>query len=269
MTVNSIVEILKDILDVLLVWGFLYFVLKILRKNIKMVLLFKIIIIIVVVKVISYYLDLATISYLIDYIIEWTPLALIIIFQPEIRKVLEDLGRNKLLGRHKTLSLSEKEKTVHEISVAIENLKKLKMGALIAIERDNSLANYINRSQKIYAKVNSNLLTSIFYSGGPLHDGAVIIEGDQIACSNAIFPTSDSISISKRLGTRHRAALEISDQTDCLAIVLSEETGRISLATNGKLLYNLSLDELKIQLLDGLSSKETSLVQEVNYNEKN
>ncbi|MBQ9011066.1 MAG: diadenylate cyclase CdaA [Bacilli bacterium] len=270
MTVNSVVEILKNILDVLLVWGLLYFILKNLRKNIKMVLLFKIIILIVIVKIISHYLDLTTINFLIDYVIEWAPLALIIIFQPEIRKALEDIGRNKLLGSHKTLSSSEKERTVHEIISAIENLKKLKMGALITIERDSSLANYINKAQKIYAKVTSGLLTSIFYSGSPLHDGAVIIEGDQIACSNAVFPTSDSLNISKRLGTRHRAALEISDQTDALAIVLSEETGRISLAASGQLLYNLSIDELRLHLLEGLSSKKQSLIsEEVNTDEKN
>ena len=120
MTVDSILELARKLLDVLLVWGLLYFVLKSLRKNVKMILLFKGILIIVIVKILSDLLDLVTIGYLIDYVIEWAPLALIVIFQPEIRDALEQLGRTKLLGRHKTLSLSEREKTINEIAGAIE-----------------------------------------------------------------------------------------------------------------------------------------------------
>ena len=271
MTVDSILELARKLLDVLLVWGLLYFVLKSLRKNVKMILLFKGILIIVIVKILSDLLDLVTIGYLIDYVIEWAPLALIVIFQPEIRDALEQLGRTKLLGRHKTLSLSEREKTINEIAGAIEALRKQKMGALIVLERDVSLDNYINHAQKIYAKVSNPLLTAIFFVNNPLHDGGVIIQGDQIACANAVFPTSDNVSISKRLGTRHRAALGISERSDCLAIVLSEETGRISLANSGLLLYNLSLDELKIRLSEGLTPSKKVLVEdeEVNSREEN
>ena len=145
------------------------------------------------------------------------------------------------------------------------------MGALIVLERDVSLDNYINHAQKIYAKVSNPLLTAIFFVNNPLHDGGVIIQGDQIACANAVFPTSDNVSISKRLGTRHRAALGISERSDCLAIVLSEETGRISLANSGQLLYNLSLDELKIRLSEGLTPSKKVLVEdeEVNSREEN
>lgn len=272
MTVDSLIELFKKILDILLVWELLYFVLKSLRKNVKMVLLFKGVLIIVIVKILSDFLDLVTIGYLIDYVIEWAPLALIIIFQPEIRDALEHLGHTKLLGRHKTLSLGEREKTVHEIVTSVDNLRRQKMGALIVVERDDSLANYINNAQRIYAEVTNPLLTAVFFVNNPLHDGGVIIQGDQIACANAVFPTSDSLNISKRLGTRHRAALGISEQTDCLAIVLSEETGRISLAVGGILLYNLSIDELKIRLLEGLSPSKKLFVgdkEEVNSHEEN
>ena len=273
MTFDTIIEILRKTLDIALVWGILYIALKSLRKNVKMIMLFKGILIIILIKIISRpeLLDLVTINYLIDYIIEWAPLAIIVIFQPEIREALENLGRTKLLGRHKTLSLSEREKTIKEIATAIDSLKRQKMGALIVIERDTSLANYINHSQKIYAKVSSPLLTAIFFVNNPLHDGGVIIQGDQIACANAVFPTSDSLSISKRLGTRHRAALGIAEKSDCLAIILSEETGRISLAVDGRLLYNLTLDELKIRLLEGLAPSKKALVkmeQEVDNNEE-
>ena len=141
------------------------------------------------------------------------------------------------------------------------------MGALIVIERDDSLSKYINNAQRIYAEVTSPLLTAVFFVNNPLHDGAVIIQGNQIACANAIFSTCDSLSINHRLGTRHRAALGISEETDCLAIVLSEETSRISLAVKGELLYNLSLDELKIQLLEGLSPSKKSFIDEKEVNE--
>ena len=267
MSIDAILELVKKLFDILLVWGVLYFVLKALRKNVKIVLLFKVIIVIVIIKLISVAFDLVTISYLIDYVIEWTPLALVIIFQPEIRNTLENLGHAKLLGRHKTLSLTEREKTTSEIIKSIDSLRRQKMGALIVIERDDSLSKYINNAQRIYAEVTSPLLTAVFFVNNPLHDGAVIIQGNQIACANAIFPTSDSLSINHRLGTRHLAALGISEETDCLAIVLSEETSRISLAVKGELLYNLSLDELKIQLLEGLSPSKKSFIDEKEVNE--
>ena len=239
MTVESIIDLFKKLLDILLVWGMLYYILKTIRKNVKMVLLFKGLLIIVVVKLLSDFLDLVTIGYIIDYVIEWAPLAIVIIFQPEIRDALEQLGRANLLGKHKTLSMSEKEKTINEIAKALESLKKQRMGALIVLERDTSLVN------------------------NPLHDGGVIIQGNEIACANAVFPTSDNLTISKRLGTRHRAALGISEQSDCIAIVLSEETGRISLAVNGSLMYNLTLAELKVRLLEGLTPSKKLLMKEM------
>ena len=263
MTVESIIDLFKILLDILLVWGMLYYILKTIRKNVKMVLLFKGLLIIVVVKLLSDFLDLVTIGYIIDYVIEWAPLAIVIIFQPEIRDALEQLGRANLLGKHKTLSMSEKEKTINEIAKALESLKKQRMGALIVLERDTSLANYINHSQKIYAEITAPLLNAIFFVNNPLHDGGVIIQGNEIACANAVFPTSDNLTISKRLGTRHRAALGISEQSDCIAIVLSEETGRISLAVNGNLMYNLTLAELKVRLLEGLTPSKKLLMKEM------
>ncbi len=259
MTVDTIVQILRKVIDICLVWGLLYIILKNLRKNVKMIMLFKGILIIVVTKILSDWLDLVTIGYLIDYVIEWAPLALIVIFQPEIRDTLENLGRTKLLGKHKTLSMNELENTVHEITNAVDYMCRMRIGALIVIERDNSLADYIDKAQKIYADVSGPLISSIFYTNNPLHDGGVIIRGDRIMCAGAVFPTSDSLTISKRLGTRHRAALGISEQTDCISLIVSEETGRISLAIGGELIYNLSLDELRIRLLEALAPSQKIL----------
>lgn len=256
MTFDAMVIFAKKLLDVLLVWMVIYYALKSLRKNVKMVLLFKGILIILVLKIFSDVLDLVTIGYLLDYVIMWGPLALIIIFQPEIRNVLEQLGRSQLLGRHKVLTVDEREKVVYEIVQAVEYLKRSRIGALMIIERDISLNEYIDKSKKLYADISSDLLISIFFPNNPLHDGGVIIQGDKITSAGAVFPTSDDLKISKRLGTRHRAALGISEISDCIALIVSEETGRISIAINGELNYNLTLDEFKIMLLEELRPKK-------------
>ena len=262
MTFNSIVDLIKKLIDVLIVWLALYYILKSLRKNVKMVLLFKGILIIVILKVFSDILGLVTIGFLLDYVIEWGPLALIVIFQPEIRSVLEQLGRSQLLGRHKVLTVDERERMVYEITNALDYLRKQSIGALIVLERDNSLNDYIQKSKKIYAEISSDLLISIFFPNNPLHDGGLIIQGDKITSAGAVFPTSDSLKISKRLGTRHRAALGISEVTDCISIIVSEETGRLSMAIDGELYYNLTLDEIKLRLLEELRPKKEIFIDE-------
>lgn len=267
MTVDGIFSLIKKLIDVLLVWMIIYYVLKNLRKNVKMVLLFKGILVIVILKIISDIFNLSTIGYLLNYVIMWGPLALIIIFQPEIRNVLEQLGRSQLLGRHKILTVDEREKLVYEIVQAVEYLRKNRIGALIVLERDNSLNDYISKSKKIYADISSDLLISIFFPNNPLHDGGVIIQGDKITCAGAVFPTSDNVKISKRLGTRHRAALGISEEMDSISLVVSEETGRLSIAIGGELFYNLSLDEVKLKLLDELRPKKILLDEEVDNDE--
>ena len=269
MTFDNIMSFITKLIDVILVWLALYYILKNLRKNVKMVLLFKGILIIVIIKLISDWFDLVTIGYLLDYVITWGPLALIVIFQPEIRNVLEQLGRSQLLGRHKVLTVDEREKLVYEITGAMESLKKDRIGALIVIERDNSLNDYIQKSKKIYADISSDLLVSIFFPNNPLHDGGVIIQGDKITSAGAVFPTSDNLKISKRLGTRHRAALGISETGDCIALVVSEETGRLSIAMNGELNYNLTIDDVKMILLEELRPKKSLLLEEEEEVEEN
>lgn len=262
MTFDSVLVFAKKLMDVLLVWAAFYYVLKNLRKNVKMVLLFKGILVILILKIISDVFDLVTIGYLLDYVIMWGPLALIIIFQPEIRNVLEQLGRSQLLGRHKVLTVDEREKVVYEIVQSLDYMRKSRIGALIVIERDNSLTEYIEKSKKLYADISSELLISIFFPNNPLHDGGVIIQGDKITSAGAVFPTSDNLKINKRLGTRHRAALGISEETDCISIIASEETGRLSLAIGGELHYNLTLDELKMMLLEELKPKKVLIEEE-------
>ena len=157
MNLYNTLNIIKDIIDVCIVWAGLFFILKSIKNNVKFTLLFKGILIIIVVKLLSSWFDLKTIGLLLEYVIMWGPLALIIIFQPEIRSVLEQLGRSQLLGRHKTLTISERERIVYEIGLALEYLKKHRIGALIVIERDTSLADYIERSKKLYAEISNEL----------------------------------------------------------------------------------------------------------------
>jgi len=262
MTVNSIVTMLQKIVDISLVWMLIYFVLKNIKNNVKMVLLFKGVLIILVIKLLSDILNLTTVGLFLEYIIMWGPLALIIIFQPEIRNILEHLGRKQLLGRHKILSLDEREKLVYEIMNAVDYLRKSRIGALMVIERDISLNEYINRSKPLYADISSDLLVSIFFPRNPLHDGGVIIQGNRITSAGAVFPISINSKINKRLGTRHRAALGISEESDAIALVVSEESGKISIAIGGVLNYNLSLDDARMILIEELKPKKELLLDE-------
>lgn len=268
MNTDLILTIIRNVIDICLVWLVLYYILKNIRNNVKMSLLFKGLIILLIIKILSDWLNLYTIGLLLEYVIMWGPLALIIIFQPEIRNTLEQLGRTQLLGRHKTLSISEREKVVSEIVNAVEYLKKNRIGALIVLERDYSLREYIERAKKIYAEISSDLLISIFFPNNPLHDGGVIIQGDKITSAGVIFPTSIDTRIAKRLGTRHRAAIGISEESDCISLIVSEETGRVSIAINGDLSYNLTLDDVRIILLEELQPKTDFGEEEIETNEE-
>ena len=263
MTINSVLTIIQTIVDISLVWMLIYFVLKNLKNNVKMILIFKGVLIIIILKLLSdYVFKLTTLGYLLEYVKMWGPLALIIIFQPEIRNILEQLGRKQIITNHRTLTMDEREKVVYEITDAVDYLRKARMGGLIVIEREISLNQYIERSKNLYADISSELLISIFFPRNPLHDGGVIIQGDKIACAGAVFPISLNNKINKKLGTRHRAALGISEEADCIAIIISEETGKVSIAMNGVLNYNLSLDDMRMILIEELKPKRELLLDE-------
>ena len=255
MSIASIWSLFTKILDICIVWLLFYFVLKNIRNNVKMVLILKGVILIIVIKILSQLLNLYTVGLLLEYIVEWGPLAIIVVFQPEIRNMLESIGRTQLLGRHKVLTVDEREKMVTEIMKSVEYLKRNRIGALIVIERDVSLQEYIDRATKIYADISSELLSNLFFPNSPLHDGGVIIQGDRITCAGAVFKTSMNPNVSKKLGTRHRAALGVSEESDALALIISEETGRISIALDGKIAYNLTLDEFRMTLMEELKPK--------------
>jgi len=255
MTLSTVWSIFTKIIDICIIWFMFYYILKNVKNNVKMVLIVKGVVIILIVKVLSNWLNLYTVGMILEYVFEWGPIAIIILFQPEIRSFLESIGRTKLLGRHKVLTVEEREKVVYEIMDAVEYLKKNKIGALIVIERDVSLQEYITPATKIYADLTSPLLGTIFFPNNPLHDGGVIIQGNRITCAGAVFKTSMDPNLNKKLGTRHRAALGVAEESDAVALVVSEETGKISIAVDHEIHYNLSLDEFRMMLVEELKPK--------------
>ncbi len=267
-TLTNILSIVRKLVDISLVWMIFYFILKNIKNNVKLSLIFKGVFIVVLLKVCAYIFGFTTINALLEYIIQWGPIALIVIFQPEIRTILEQLGRSQLLGRHKVLTVDEREHVVYEIMNAVEYLKKERIGALIVFERDISLGNYIDKAKKLYADLSSDLLIAIFYEGNPLHDGGVILQGDRVTCAGAVFPTSSSPKLNRRLGTRHRAALGLAEETDAICLVVSEETGRVSIAVKGEMFYNLSLDDVRMMLIDELRPKQDIEIDEDEIDEE-
>ncbi len=267
-TVTDILSIVRKIADISLVWLIFYFILKNIKNNVKLSLIFKGVAFIIILKFVSDWFGFVTIGVLLEYIIQWGPIALIVVFQPEIRTILEQLGRSQLLGRHKVLTVDEREHLVYEMVNAIDYLRKERIGALIVIERDISLGNYIDKAKKLYADLSSDLLIAIFYEGNPLHDGGVIVQGDRVTCAGAVFPTSSSPRLNRRLGTRHRAALGLAEETDAICIVVSEETGRVSIALKGEMLYNLTLDDVRMMLIDELRPKQDSVMDEEEIEEE-
>ena len=259
---NDLVTMIKAIIDISLIWILFYAVLKNLKGNVKMVFLLKGILILIIVKFLSDKFDLRTTGVILEYILTWGVLALIIIFQPEIRNALEQLGKKQIITKHRSLTLDEREKVIYEIMTTIDYLRKSKVGGLIVIEREISLKDYIEKSKILDADISSDLLISIFFPRNPLHDGGVIIQGNKVTCAGAIFPISLNGKINKKLGTRHRAALGISEESDCIAIIVSEETGKISIAIEGVLNYNLSIDDARMILIEELKPKKELLLDD-------
>ncbi|HEV3330480.1 MAG TPA: diadenylate cyclase CdaA [Bryobacteraceae bacterium] len=176
---------------------------------------------------------------LLSFIVPYLGLAIIVLFQSEIRRTLARIGRKSWVGAG-----FRAPEAIHEIVLAVEELAAQKTGALIVMERDIGLRTFVESGVHMEAQISRDLLLSIFQPGLPLHDGAAIIQKDRIAAAACFLPLTTNPSLSRNLGTRHRAAIGITEETDCLSVVVSEETGRISVAAFGELVSGLSLDEL-------------------------
>jgi diadenylate cyclase len=178
---------------------------------------------------------------LLAFIVPYLGLAIIVLFQSEIRRALARLGRKRWWGWGAAFW---KPETVNEILLAVEELAAHKTGALIVLERDIGLRTFIESGVRLEARISRDLLLSIFQVGLPLHDGAVIVQKDHVAAAACFLPLTTNPAVARKLGTRHRAAIGITEETDCLALVVSEETGRISVAAFGELLQGLPLNEV-------------------------
>lgn len=246
-----------NLIDILVIW-FLIYELMVLVRGTRAVQLFKGIIIIIVVKLISWYIGLTTVSWVMDQIINWGVIAMVVIFQPEIRRGLEHLGRGTMFTRTKTEN-EEEEALITQLDQAIQYMSKRRIGALIAIEMDTGLEEYIETGIPLDAEVTGALLINIFIPNTPLHDGAVIIKGGRIAVAAAYLPLSDSKLIPKELGTRHRAAVGISEVTDALTIVISEETGGVSITKDNELIQDMTQENYLKFLRAHLYKKESTV----------
>ncbi len=249
---STIFEYISSIIDILVVWYFIYKIFMVVRGT-KAVQLINGIFVILILKGVSEFLGLHTLLWLIDQVIDYGLLAIIIIFQPELRRALEQLGRGKIFTGVRQKAEEQQEKMVEAIVKASEYMAKRRIGALISIEQETGLTDYIETGIPLNSQVSSELLINIFIPNTPLHDGAVIISNNKIAAAACYLPLSESPFLSKELGTRHRAALGISEVTDSITIVVSEETGKISLAKNGELHRDLSLDALREMLRNKLN----------------
>lgn len=244
---------LINLLDVAVVWYAIYKLMMLLRGT-KAVQLFKGIVVIVIIKLLSWYIGLSTVSWIMDQVINWEIIAIIIIFQPEIRRGLEHLGRGTFV--HNRKQGAEEEKMVKALDQAIQYMSKRRIGALITIQMNTGLEDYIETGIKLDADITGALLINIFIPNTPLHDGAVIIKDNKIAVAAAYLPLSESNLIPKALGTRHRAAVGISEITDALTIVVSEETGGVTITKNSELLRDLTQNDYLKLLRNELIPKQ-------------
>lgn len=255
---------LINILDIVVVWFLLYRLIMVV-KGTKAVQLFKGIAIILVIRVLSGWIGLNTVSWIMNQVITYGVIAAIVIFQPEVRRGLEHLGRGSLFKKSKKI-IQEESSMIDAFDKAIQYMSKRKIGALITIERNTGLDDYIETGIPINASITGELLINIFIPNTPLHDGAVIIKNQKIAVACAYLPLSESSLIPKAFGTRHRAAVGISEVSDAITIIVSEETGDVSLTLNNELLPHLTQEEyLKILSQELVKEKEdatTNLLQQ-------
>lgn len=252
---------LSNLLDILVVWFIIYEVI-ILLKGTKAVQLFRGVLVIAIVKIISVIFGFTTVSYLTDQVINWGVIAIIVIFQPEIRRGLEHLGRGSII-KHAQNQNVENEKMILELDKAIQYMSKRRIGALMTIQMDTGLEDYIETGIKLDADITGELLINTFIPNTPLHDGAVIISNNRVAVAAAYLPLSQSNLIPKELGTRHRAAVGISEVTDALTIVISEETGEVSITKNNELLRGMNKEDYMKFLRDQLITKQDSMNKNV------
>jgi diadenylate cyclase len=244
----------KDLLEILVVGAVIYRILLVLAGTRAIQMLLGLVLL-VGIYFLSRVLQLGLIRYVLENLFEFGVIAALVVFQPELRAALAHLGQNRI---RRLFNRLEETEIAEELADAVEELARTKFGAIIAVEREVGLAEYAASGTPLRARVSSSLLTTIFTPYSPLHDGAVIVQGDTIVAAGAILPLTQFPVIDKSIGTRHRAALGLSEETDALVIVVSEETSTVSIASRGHLERGVDRE----RLLTVLSKSTRSVVAE-------
>ena len=239
-----------DVAEILIIAVLLYYALVWMKTTRAWVLL-KGLVVILIFLLLAYFFRMTTILWMAQNVLGFAVTALIVVLQPELRKALEELGKKNIISsvlpfdNNHRVDEGFSEKTINEITKACVEMGKVKTGALIVIEQKVSLRDYERTGIDVDGIVTSQLLINIFEHNTPLHDGAVIVQGNRVASATCYLPLSDNLGLSKELGTRHRAGVGISEVTDSLTVIVSEETGKISVAYEGKLERNLDAETLR------------------------
>lgn len=248
-----------DIIDILIV-AIIIYELLLLTRHTRGSALLKGLFLLLVIMVVSNLLGFKSLNWLLLAILQNGALVLVILFQPELRKALERMGRSRLLTKSNRRSVNEERDTViAEIVQTVLDLSRRRVGALLVFEQQTGLEDVIETGTRMYAEISAPLLENIFEPNTPLHDGAAVIRDDQVIAAACILPLAEASGVSRELGTRHRAAVGISENTDAVVLVVSEETGIVSMARDGVLKRPLSTDELKDFLNDYYSITNSGL----------
>lgn len=259
----------KDAVDIIIVAFLIYGVVKLVRET-RAGQLVKGLFLLVILFIISSYFNLVMVSRVLAYFFQFAFVAILIVFQPEIRKALEQVGRNNVgqsiaavvTGRDRSYDRAQIRKAINAVVDGVGILQQLKMGALIVFERKTKLGDIIETGTQINCEPSGQIVGNVFFNKAPLHDGAMIIRDGMIHAAGCILPLTKNTSVSAELGTRHRAALGVSEESDAVVVVVSEETGQISVAVNGVLARRFTRDTLR-DVLEGylIPQEEASTVR--------
>lgn len=248
---------IKDVVDILIVSYVIYKFILLVRGT-RAIQLMKGIIIVVAIWAASTAFKLNTLQWMMSQMFTFGVVGIIILFQPELRRALEQLGRGTMFSRTASEDDHAINERIGEIAKAVAHLSRRKIGALIVFEKETGLNDYIESGTLIESRISSELLINIFIPNTPLHDGAVMIRGGQIMAAGCYLPLSENPFISKELGTRHRAAIGMSEVSDALSVIVSEETGQVSVALGGHILRDMKEEALIAKLFEELKPKKTA-----------
>jgi diadenylate cyclase len=266
--IRTVWDFFRTVVDIAIISYILYKIFYLLRETRAWQLLKGIALIIIVAKL-TELAGLNTLAYLLNNTINYIVLAIIILFQPELRRGLEKIGRSRFKNMFNLDDLEVRNNKIRgiieEIIKTVTGLSEKRIGALIVFERDTKLEDWISSGTYLDANISYDLITNIFMTGSPLHDGAVIIRDDKIRAARCYLPLTQNTNLPSDLGTRHRAAIGITEQSDALSLIVSEETGKISFAENGKFYRILSIDTLRKVMNEFLIEKEVQQNKKMSF----